>query len=126
MNWHNFIFSEKRSTRIIRHSAFWMAWWIFYTCTAYSWWIIYVSSKFTYYTHPGLEKLGLVKWSFLVFIKSFFFLLIHLGSCYSFVYLILPGFLLKRNYLKLVAGILMVGVFLVIAGYVMQIVLFPL
>ena len=118
MNWHEFIFSEKKSVRYLRHITFWIAWWIFFTGTTYSWWVI--SAAGGYSRHPGLEQLGFIKWGSLVFIKSFFFLLIHLTACYSFIYFLLPRFLLKRNYIHFVAGIFAINIFLVITGYFIQ------
>ena len=35
MQWHDFVFSEKPAIRLLRHSVFWMAWWIYFTVCQY-------------------------------------------------------------------------------------------
>ena len=123
MSWHDFIFSEQKSVRYPRHIIFWIAWWIFFTGTFYSWWLIKVNN--VYSKNPGLEQFGVATWSLLVFIKSFFFLLVHVCACYAFIYFVLPRFLLNRNYIKLAAGISLVSIFLVTAAYLIQDLVFP-
>lgn len=124
MSWHDFVFSEQKSIRYLRHTTFWIVWWIFYTSTMPYWWVINVNN--IYLKHPGWEHLGITKWTSFVFIKSFFYLLIHLCACYTFLYVVLPRFLLKRNYIKLAGGIVVIGVSLVATGYLIQSMIFPM
>lgn len=115
MSWHDFVFSEQRSIRCLRHALFWAAWWIFFT-----------GINYVYFKQPGPEELGFFKWDPLVFSKSFFFVLTHLLACYTFIYIVLPRFLLKKNYWRLAAAIAAISIFLVITGYFIQGSLFPL
>ena len=124
MSWHDFVFSEQKSIRYLRHTAFWIVWWIFYTSTMPSWWVINVNN--IYFKHPGWEHLGFAKWTSLVFIKSFLYLLIHLCACYTFLYFVLPRFLLKKNFIRLAAGIVVIGISLIASGYLIQSMIFPM
>jgi sensor histidine kinase YesM len=60
------------------------------------------------------------------FHQNFFLCTIHLLACYAFVYIVLPWFLQKKNYINLAAGILAISIFLVTTGYFIQKQLFPM
>jgi len=127
MNWHELIFSEKGYQKYLRHFSFWMAWWLFFTVVTFTHWAL--SPAVSIYKdpiYPLLEKMSFVKSCTFIFTRSFFYLLIHILCCYTFIYIILPGFLVQRNYWKLVAGILLISIFAGIAGYFAQSRLFPL
>lgn len=124
MSLHEFIFSDKKSIRFRRHTLFWVAWLIFLACTTSSWWAVY--NNRSYHPHPGLVQLGFFKWSLLVFLKTFSILIIQLLATYAFVYVVLPRFLLKRNYINLAAGILIISIFLVAAAYFIHQQVFPI
>ena len=124
MNLHEFIFSDKKLIRFRRHTLFWVASLIFFACTTSSWWAVYNNRAF--HPHPGLVQLGFFKWSILVILKTFSILIIQLLATYAFIYVVLPRFLLKRNYLKLATGILIISIFLVGAGYFIHQQVFPI
>ncbi|HWI94076.1 MAG TPA: histidine kinase [Flavisolibacter sp.] len=35
MQWHEFVFSEKKEKRLLRHAVFWAAWWLYFSCCDY-------------------------------------------------------------------------------------------
>ena len=71
MNWHNFIFSEKRSVRLRRHLVFWLLWWFYFIITYF------------YYLQIGLQKIEFESWNIPFFIKSFLLLQQFYGYGYS-------------------------------------------
>src|SRR5258707_10268788 len=100
MNWHEFVFSEKPAHRTRRHIFFWLLWWIYFAATYY------------YYLQVGLQKIAFGDLSSILIIKSFILVLIHLASCYFFIYILLPRYLLTTKYFSLTIGILLLVVFL--------------
>jgi len=113
MNRHEFVFSDKHIHRISRHFVFWLLWWIYFSSTYY------------YYLQVGLQKIDFGDLSSILFIKSFLLVLVHLFACYIFIYIILPRYLLKTNYLALTAAIILLSAFLLAAGYYIQRLVFP-
>ena len=113
MSLHEFVFSEKRSTRTGRHILFWLTWWIYFATTYY------------YYVQVGLKEITFGDLSIILLIKTFLLILIHIFSCYTFIYVLLPRFLLRAKYFSLTAGIIMLTVFLLAAGYFIHLQLFP-
>jgi sensor histidine kinase YesM len=113
MSWHEFVFSEKRATRIMRHVIFWLAWWLYFASTYY------------YYLQVGHYKLGIGHFGSILFLQTFFLVLIHLAACYYFIYLLLPRYLLTRKYLLLAAGTIVLAIFLLGTGYFFHQAIFP-
>ena len=113
MNWHEFIFSDKPAYRVWRHLSFWLLWWIYFTLTYY------------YYLQVGLKEIVLGRLSSVLLMESFLLILIHLTSCYFFIYVLLPGYLIPKKYLGLLAGVILSVVFLLAAGYLVHRFLFP-
>jgi sensor histidine kinase YesM len=113
MSWHNFVFSEERGTRIRRHLTFWLLWWIYFAATYY------------YYIQVGLQKIDFGNLSSILILKTFLLILVHILSCYAFLYILLPGYLLKTKYLSLAAGTVLLIGFLVTAGYLIHAMVFP-
>jgi len=113
MNWHEFIFSEERSARIRRHGIFWLLWWIYFAATYY------------YYLQVGLQKIIFGKLTGVMIVESLLLITIHLIACYFFIYVILPNYLITKKYLKLAAGVIGLGVFLLAAGYFVHSFVFP-
>jgi len=114
MSWHEFIFSDKPLPRIIRHSVFWLMWWIYFSTTYY------------FYLQVGHFKLAYGNLSSILLLQSFLLILIHIAACYFFIYFLLPRYLLKRNYFLLAAGSISLTAFLLITGYFFHSTVFPL
>ncbi|HEY5772560.1 MAG TPA: histidine kinase [Chitinophagaceae bacterium] len=113
MSWHEFVFSEKRATLIMRHVIFWLAWWMYFASTYY------------YYLQVGHYKLALGSLGSILFLQTFLLVLIHLGACYFFIYILLPLYLLTRKYFLLAAGIIILAIFLLGTGYFFHQIIFP-
>ena len=114
MSWHEFVFSEKRRTRIMRHAIFWLAWWMYFASTYY------------YYLQVGHYKLAFGHLGSILFLQTFFLVLIHLTACYYFIYILLPRYLLTRKYFLLAAGSIVLAIFLLATGYFFHHTIFPL
>lgn len=113
MSWHNFIFSDDPGIRIRRHLLFWLLWWFYFAATYY------------YYVQVGLQKITFGNLSGILFFQTFLLVLIHLLACYIFIYILLPRYLLKAKYMALSAGIILLIVFLIAAGYFIHWKIFP-
>ena len=113
MSWHDFIFSYKPADRIRRHLVFWLLWWIYFAATYY------------YYVQVGLQKIAFGELSTILILKTFLLLVVHIVSCYIFIYFLLPRYLLKAKYLSLSAGIILLAAFLLVTGYFIHSVVFP-
>src|SRR5436190_5597109 len=113
MNWHDFIFSENPVHRTRRHIVFWLLWWVYFAATYY------------YYVQVGLQKIAFGNLSSILLLKTFLLIIVHILSCYAFIYILLPRYLIRANYLSLAAGIALLTIFLLIAGYFMHSQIFP-
>jgi len=113
MSWHDFIFSDKPGIRIRRHVIFWMLWWIYFAATYY------------YYVQVGLQKIDFGNLSGILFLKTFLLIVVHILSCYVFIYFLLPRYLVKAKYLSLAAGIALLILFLLATGYFTHSLVFP-
>ncbi|HKB44696.1 MAG TPA: hypothetical protein VKC90_09905, partial [Chitinophagaceae bacterium] len=81
MSWHEFIFSDKPGQRIRRHIIFWLLWWIYFAATYY------------YYVQVGLQKIAFGDLRSILFLKTFLLIVVHILSCYAFIYFLLPRYL---------------------------------
>lgn len=113
MKWFELVFSERSPQRYSRHVIFWIAWWLYF---AASFFIV----------QQGFKDAGTPKWIFVIFIKTFFILLSHVFITYSFIYFLLPRFILKGRYLAFAAGILASSAFTITWSYSCYALLFPL
>jgi sensor histidine kinase YesM len=114
MNWYNFIFSEKKSHRLRRHLIFWTLWWFYFILTYF------------YYQQTGLQQIESESWNAPFFIKSLLLLSIHVASCYFFIDFVLPRYLLKEKYAKLIIAALLLSVGILLASYYIHRSIFPL
>ncbi len=114
MNWYEFVFSGKLAHRIMRHTAFWLLWWVYFAATYY------------YYLQVGLQQITFGNLSSILLIKTFLLIIIHFVACYCFIYIFLPRYLLTRKHFMLITGIVFLIAFLMIAGYGMHLAVFPL
>ena len=113
MSWHEFIFSDKPRQRARRHVIFWLLWWTYFAGTYY------------YYVQVGLKKIDFGDLSSILFLKTFLLVIIHMLSCYTFIYFLLPRYLLKARYVSFVAGTIILAVVLLFTGYYIHLLLFP-
>lgn len=94
MTIYEFIFSEKPSVHKLRHLVFWLAWGLYF------------------YIIPGLlddkPETGFVLNVYVLF-NTFLILIVQISAFYSVVYFLVPRYLLKRKYLRFIAGIIIVG-----------------
>jgi sensor histidine kinase YesM len=114
MNWHEFVFSENPAHRIRRHIIFWLLWWVYFAVTYY------------YYLQVGLQKIAFGYLGSILLVKTFLLILIHLASCYFFIYILLSRYLLTKKYFLLTSGIILLAAFLLTAGYFIHRSIFPL
>jgi sensor histidine kinase YesM len=115
MRWHNFIFSNQTRQRFLRHAIFWLTWWLYFSAIYYLY----------HQTQPGTGIGTYVNLGADIFLKSFLLLLIQAIGCYTFIYFLLPRYLVKAKWLKLTTGILLLCIIIVIAGYFVHGWLFP-
>src|SRR6186713_3172230 len=128
MSWHDFIFSSQSKHRTLRHLICWLLWW------AYIIFILFFTpppgirqtSIQPFVRHqPGLKELGLFSYSSLVLVKSFLLVLFHAMFCYATIYVLLPVFQLKKNYLVLLLGILLLCSLMIPVGYFLYSIVYP-
>lgn len=89
------------------------------------WWV-YFTGIYFHYQQTGLQQIGFDKWNAPLFIKSIILVFVHVFTCYCFINFLLPAFLLKRRYLALTAGILILCAINVPGSYYLHKDLFPL
>ena len=122
MQWHDLIFSNQAPQRNRRHLICWLLWWIYIVFTIFA--TRELPGAFYQY-QPGLNELGYLQYSVLVLIKSFFLLLTHVLFCYSIIYIILPGYLLKKKYDFFITSILLVCTLIVPVVYFLYTLVYP-
>ena len=115
MPWREFIFSDHPRHRLLRHLLFWSAWWLYFFV------IYWYNQNVGEMAYDRFIKLGSH-----IFIKSFFLLFIQAIASYSFIYVLLPRFLVKSKWLKLAAGILLLSLIIFIAGYCLHAWFYPI
>ena len=90
MQWHEFIFSEQREHKLMRHFAFWAAWWSYFLLCYFV------------FQQPipglGVKPLFLTPGAHLLF-KTFLLVLLYAMACYPLIYFILPK-IIKGKWLK--------------------------
>lgn len=114
MQWHDFVFSNHPRQRLFRHTVYWAGWWLYF-------YVIYWYNQHI----PGFSYQSFTKLGSHIFLKSFFFMFLHAIACYSFIYFLLPRYLLKLKLFKLIAGTLLLSILLFIAGYLLYKWAFP-
>jgi sensor histidine kinase YesM len=92
---------------------FWLAWWIYFSATYY------------YYVQVGLQKISYGNEGVVLLAKTGILILVHILSCYTFIYFLLPRFLLRSRYIELAGGLLAMFVLLMAAGYFIHARFFP-
>ena len=106
MQWHEFIFSEQRKHKLLRHLVFWTAWWLFFLF------------GFMLFNDPGGNKVNpfnLAPGDHLL-LKTFLLVLLYALACYPLIYFILPE-IIKSKWLKAIAYFILLCSFLYVATY---------
>jgi len=116
MKWLEFIFSDKRRTRIFRHTLFWAIWWLYFVMCFY----LYNLPA------PGRshQLIYVTTGSFIV-LNTFLLLILYAFATYTFVYFLLPQ-MLKGKWWKSIGNTVLLGIFLITAAYFMYWKLFPI
>ena len=105
MNWHSFLFSERKTYRILRHLFFWVMWWIYFTASYY------------HYEQSGLQKIEFEPWGLPFCIRTMMLLTVHISSCYYFVNYLMPRYLFTAKYPALVVRVIILCVLIVLSSY---------
>jgi len=113
MNWYNFIFSENRTYRLSRHLAFWLLWWVYFTVSYF------------HYQQTGLENIEFEPLNFPFFIKSILLLSLHIIACYYFIYHLMPAYLFKSRYIKLISQTMILALAVLLSSYFLNKTVFP-
>ena len=91
MQWHEFIFSEERKHKLMRHFAFWASWWLYFLFCHFLLQQPIPRITLKYFT-PG-DHLP---------VKSFLLVLLYALACYPLIYFLLPK-IIKGKWLKATA-----------------------
>jgi len=107
MQWHEFIFSEERKHKVLRHLAFWSSWWLYFLLC------------FFLFQQPisfgKIDPLFLTPGDHLP-IKTFLWELLYAIACYPLIYFILPE-IIKGKWLQGTAYFILLCFLLFIASY---------
>jgi hypothetical protein len=106
MQWHEFIFSEQRNHKLLRHFAFWVSWWLFF-----------LSCFMLFHNEKGnmVNPFNLTPGEHLL-LKTFLLMLLYALACYPLIYFILPE-IIKRKWLKATVSFILLCSFLHVATY---------
>jgi len=113
MKWHELVFSQESSKRLLRHFVFWMAWLLYFSYCDYL------------YQRPvgTLRPMYVVVGSHIL-VKTFLLISIYAVACYTFIYLLLPlG--MKARWWKAGTSSLLLCAFLFYAAYFLFWSVFP-
>ena len=113
MQWRNYIITTNPRLRILRHIAFWLMWWFYLSFTKW------------YDQLPTLVGQYIPMLGQHVLLKTFLLLIIQSIACYSFMYFLLPRYLVKARWINLAAGISILIVFLLSASLFLHAKIFP-
>ena len=106
MQWHEFIFSEQRKHKLLRHFVFWASWWLYFL-------LCYFLFQ---QPIPRLEYQAILpdprRSSSL---KTFLLVLLYAIACYPLIYFILPK-IIKGKWLKATAYFILLCTLLFIAS----------
>jgi len=119
MQWHEFIFSEKRQIRLLRHTLFWLAWGVYFILCDY----LFRQPDPIDVLKPT-RKPGYVILGSLWLLDALLLLCMYAGACYVFVYVALPKFI-KSHWIKAIANSLILCLVLFISAWLMYWNLFP-
>lgn len=106
MQWHEFIFSEQRKHKLLRHFVFWAAWWLYFLLCYFV------------FQQPipglGLKPLYVTPGDHLP-VKTFLLVLLYAMACYPLIYFILPK-IIEGKWLRATAYFSLLCMFLFITS----------
>jgi len=114
MQWLEFVFSEKKNFKLLRHLTFWVAWWLYFLLCYYLF-----QQPF-----PGRIKPYFVTLGHHLALKIFLLLLLYAIASYSVIYFILPR-IIKGKWFKMILAILILYGFLFFAAHFLYWNIFP-
>src|SRR5687768_8084519 len=104
---NKFIFSNQPGYRITRHLVFWGVWWLFLT-------IIYGNKPVA----VNVNEILVIKVSMMVSAtESLMYLPTHIVYSYAIIYYLIPVFLLRNKYMRLLVGVFVCTVLSAIFSY---------
>jgi sensor histidine kinase YesM len=92
MHRYPFIFSNERKYRLQRHISFWVCWWVF--------------QSILYGFLPVLASLPEWKKYTISSIDAIFYMAPHMFMAYSFMYFVIPGYIVKGRYMAGLAWVI--------------------
>src|SRR5688500_17672456 len=98
MNLYEFVFSNKKNLRLLRHGLFWLMW------------ALYFFTSYYHYHQVGLQKIQFEELNSPYFLKLLIQLSIHISTCYYFIDFLIPKFYYKKKYKILAWNILALGI----------------
>jgi hypothetical protein len=119
MQWHEFIFSEKRQMRLLRHILFWIAWGMYFLLCDY----VFQVPNHSRYVY-GQTKTGFVILGTAGLLKVLILICLYASACYVFIYILLPQ-LIKSQWWKAITNILLLCSVLFVSAWLMYWKLFP-
>jgi hypothetical protein len=119
MQWHKFIFSEKRQVRLLRHILFWIAWGIYFLLCDY----VFGLPNHSHYVYSQ-SKTGFVILGPGAVFKILMLFGIYASACYIFIYALLPQ-LIKSQWIRATTNVLLLCLALFSAAWVMYWNIFP-
>ncbi len=136
MRLHDFIFSNRKPIRFLRHSVLWIAWWLYF----YGFRFFYPKALLP--GHTAVSKMradniqnnfrnygdylgGVYVWDITEFARSLLMVSIHLAACYVVIYFLLPRFLLKAKYLLLLASSILLAAAMIITSRFVDTIVIP-
>ena len=122
MQWHEFIFSKKPADRLLRHSVFWAAWWLYFSLCQYLFQESLTGEPVdatSYLTVGSFLTVGS-----LLLLKTFLLVLIDAAACYAFIYFLLPQYV-QGKWFKPFVNTLFLGIFMFGAAWFLYWSVFP-
>lgn len=114
MQWHEFIFSEERKHKILRHLTFWSSWLLYFLLCFYIFQQPMPVKTQPFLLTPGNHLL----------LKTVLLVLLYAFACYPLIYFILPK-IIKGDWLKAMAYLALLFLLLFIASYFLYWNIFP-
>src|SRR5687767_9111518 len=118
MRWHEFIFSEKKRHKWLRHIVFWITWWIYFLLSYY---LFQLFPGILFQSHQDIFSAIVPNLP----IKTLLLVLLYSVPCYTLIYLFLPQ-ILNGKWLKAILCMLSIFLFLLIISYFTYWDIFPM
>ena len=117
MKWHEFIFSNRWQHRLLRHTTFWIACWLFHLGTYFFPVTCFPGWKIQGTSLPVLNQLGVFKFSLLSMLLSSRMIVLHVFFTYMLIYFLMPKYLIKEKYKAFATGITILMLLVIMMHY---------